>query len=138
MEGVLYSWGYNGIGLAAQGVDDEICIPRKINLLNVQKIGTGYFEIYFLTNERSIYFSNKKQNTPKKIDETKHDFTYLESNYCCDSKNMFYEMKTFGKLEVIDKFESFSDFNTKFRGLTGKMVHILHEYGNSNRTKQTN
>ena len=39
---LLFSWGYNGWRILGQGNNDDICIPRKVNLFNVQKI-SSYF-----------------------------------------------------------------------------------------------
>ena len=55
-EGLLLSWGDNRSGILGQEIREESCIPRKVNLMNVQKIGSDFKNIYFLTNEGNIYF----------------------------------------------------------------------------------
>ena len=121
--GLLFSWGYNGRGILGQGVNDRKCIPRRINLFNVQKICAEYGESYFLTNEGSIYFCNNTQNTPKIIEEKEKNFTDLEYNYCCDAENIFYKLND-GKLEIKGKFESFNQIFAKELKITSKMIHI--------------
>ena len=54
--GQVYSWGVNRSGVLGQGMNDTKCIPRGIDLTDVQKIGLGERNSYFLTNEGSIYF----------------------------------------------------------------------------------
>ena len=64
-EGSLFSWGNNRAGLLGQLIREVNCIPRKVNLINVQKIGSDFKNIYFLTNEGKIYFCCETQSRTK-------------------------------------------------------------------------
>ena len=121
-KGFLFSWGNNEHGKLGQGNNEEICIPRKVNLFNVKKI-CGFRDSFFLTNEGNIYFCNKNQNTPKII-ETKNKFTDLEHFYFCDSEKMFYYLNKLGKIELIGKFESFIELIGKEKKITPKIIYI--------------
>ena len=65
----------------------------------------------------------KHRAGPRIIEGTQTNFSDLEHNYCCDSDNMFYEMKH-GELEQKRKFESFTELFAKEFQKTSKMVHI--------------
>ena len=135
--GLLFSWGGNN-GILGQGVNELKSIPRKVKLFNAQKICADYENSYFLTNEGTIYFCNKTQNTPKIIRKTfltfsksKRVFTDLELNYCCD-KNIFYKLKK-DKLEEKGEFDSFNEFLAKELKITSKMIYNYDESENSNK-----
>ena len=132
--GLLFSWGNNAKGLLGQGGNEEICIPQTINLLNVRKISLDVNNTYFLTNDGSIYFCNKTQNTPKKIRETKKVFKDLEYRYCCDSENIFYRLN-YGELKQKGTFKSLTQIIAKLEGENFNTVHICNGSGISNECK---
>ena len=128
--GILFSWGYNEDGFLGQGVEGEICLPRKINLFNVQKICAGGDCNYFLTNDGFIYFCNEEQKTPKNLEESKIIFTDLDSvdeyNCYCDAEKIFYKLYQ-DRLEMEGNFESFVEFFAKKIGVTKKLFLINNE-----------
>ena len=128
--GLIFSWGNNRDGILGQGVNEKKCIPRKVNLVNANKIAGDFTSSYFLTNEGSIYFCNKTQNTPKEIRENEKIFTDLEFNYCCDSQNMFYEMND-GEIDIMGKFQSFTELIAEELKRTSKIIQICDESENS-------
>ena len=132
--GLLFSWGYNFDGILGQGFNQEKTIPRVINLFNVQKISSDYKNSYFLTNEGSIYFCNKTQQSPKKINDANNIFTKMEINYCCDTENNYYELISC-ELKRNEKYDSFIEIFAKELDMTQKMVHINPEIKNSKKCK---
>ena len=131
--GLLYSWGYNKEGILGQGNNHNICIPRKVNLFNVQKISSNFLNSYFLTNEGLIYSCDRKQNTPKKISE--NIFKDLEFNYCYDSEKMFYHLNFDGELETRGKYESITEILARESKQILKMVYIYNESENYDKCK---